>query len=376
MRLDLILTLLADGARQILKAEAAVVCLLSDGQLSIAASSGPPAAPGQAGPIALERCPLDAEALTRGPVIIADAEADPRSKGLSGAYRSVLCLPLVCEGRPIGTVRVYAACPGSFDERAVALVTPLAELGALAIALARSLGEREALEAEKARFIRVATHELRSPVAVAQSLVRGILKGYAGPVTARQAEVFERVSRRLDFLEHLVNDLLDLAASKSPALLEEETFVALNSSVGRAVLLLQPQAEEKGIELIHRACCEEMVVRGTEEGLDRIFVNLISNAVKYTPSGGRVVVTLEPVGEDGIKVTVSDTGIGIPEEALPHLFKEFYRAPNARALSEVGTGLGLAIVKELVERYGGRITVDSTVGEGSTFSVIFPRART
>ena len=373
--LELILTTLAEETRRMTQADAAAILLLDPetGQLNTVATSGLPPAPGQKAPLVLAHSPLDAEALARGPIILTDTCADTRGKDLPGAYRSALCFPLLCAGKPIGIIHIYAVPPDRFDEQTIALLNPLARLGALSIVMARSLAEKEALEAEKAHFIRVATHELRSPVAVAQSLVRGVLKGYAGPMTARQAEIFERISRRLDFLEHLVNDLLDLAASKAPALLEEETPVALNASVGRAVLLLQPRAEEKGVELIHRACCEELVVRGTEEGLDRIFVNLIGNAIKYTPSGGRVVVNLEPIGESEVMVIVSDTGIGIPEEALPNLFKEFYRAPNAKAFSEVGTGLGLVIVKELVDRYGGRITVESTVGKGSTFSVIFPR---
>jgi len=374
--LELILTTLADEARRMTQADAAVILLpdLETGRLYTAATSGLLPAPDQTALPPSTHGPLDAEALARGPLILTDTCADTRDRDLPGAYRSALCFPLLCEGKPIGAIQLYAVPPDRFDEHTIALLNPLARLGALSIAMARSVVEKEASDAGKAHFIRVATHELRSPVAVAQSLIRGVLKGYAGPVTARQAEIFERISHRLDFLEHLVNDLLDLAASKSLAMEEEETAVILNASVGRAVLLLQPRAEEKEVELIHRACCEELVVRGTEEGLDRIFVNLIGNAIKYTPSGGRVIVTIEPVGESEVRVVISDTGIGIPEEALPHLFKEFYRAPNARAFSQVGTGLGLVIVKELVDRYGGRITVESRVGKGSTFSVIFPRA--
>ncbi|HEY72707.1 MAG TPA: sensor histidine kinase, partial [Thermoflexia bacterium] len=112
-------------------------------------------------------------------------------------------------------------------------------------------------------------------------------------------------------------------------------------------------------------------VQGTEDGLDRIFVNLVGNAVKYTPAGGNVTVAMSRV-RDGIEVQVIDDGIGIPEEALPHLFQEFYRAPNAKASDEVGTGLGLAIVKDLVERYGGRIEVQSRAGQGATFVVTLP----
>ena len=104
--------------------------------------------------------------------------------------------------------------------------------------------------------------------------------------------------------------------------------------------------------------------------MDRIFVNLVDNAIKYTPSGGRVVVSLGRTDGE-IFVRVEDTGIGIPEDALPNLFEEFFRAANAKEF-EVGTGLGLAIVKDLTHRYGGEIEVQSTEGVGTTFTVRFP----
>ncbi|MFQ6101276.1 MAG: ATP-binding protein [Anaerolineae bacterium] len=373
MELERVLARLADGARQTLQADAAAIRLVDQegAHLTVAAASGLPAVLRQREQIEMERSPLDRRALFGRSTIIADANTDPRPVSMPGDYRSVLCVPLVYEDNLVGTLHVYATTPRRFGEADAALLMPLADLGAAAVAATRELAALEALEASKAHFIRVAAHELRSPVAVTQSLVRGVLKGYAGEMSDKQAEIFSRISRRLDFLESLVNDLLDLAAGKVPELAEEEVAVVVNASVGRAVLLLQPRAEEKGVDLVHRACSEELVVRGTEEGLDRIFVNLVGNAVKYTPSGGSVTVSLRREGDE-ILVEVADTGIGIPEEALPHLFEEFYRAPNAKALDEVGTGLGLPIVKDLVERYGGRIEIESRVGQGSTFTVTFP----
>jgi signal transduction histidine kinase len=105
--------------------------------------------------------------------------------------------------------------------------------------------------------------------------------------------------------------------------------------------------------------------------VDRVLNNLVSNAVKYTPSGGRVSVHLHHA-QDEACLEVCDTGIGIPPESVPHLFEEFYRAPNAKALEKEGTGLGLAIIKDLVTRYGGRIAVQSELGQGTTFSVTWP----
>jgi signal transduction histidine kinase len=274
-------------------------------------------------------------------------------------FHAELCIPLIHEDKPLGTLHIYATQAAYFGEKDASLLRPLADLSAAAIALARRVTALEAVESRQAEFVHVATHELRSPVTVTQSLVRGVLKGYAGALTDKQAELFTRISRRLDLLESLVNDLLDLAAGKATEVAEAGP-VSLNASIGRVMLLLQPRAEEKNQAMTLDLCRDQLVVRGTEEGLDRILVNLVSNAVKYTPPSGTV------------EVAVSDTGIGIPDESLPHLFEEFYRAPNAKKIAEVGTGLGLSIVKDLVVRYGGRIQVQSTMGQGTTFTVTFP----
>lgn len=373
MELEQILARVVDGARQISQADAAAVRLLDkEGKrLSLAATSGLPDALGQQQPIPVEDSALDKEALATCASVVVEGRADPRSASVPGDYCSAICAPLVHEGDSIGTLRVYATAPRCFDEEDRSLLALLADLGAEAVAATRALTTLEDLQESRSRFIRVATHELRSPIAVAQSLVRGVLQGYAGALTDGQSEIIGRVSRRLDFLEILVNDLLDLAAGKAPELAEEEGAVAINSSVGRAVLLIQPRAEEKDVDLAHRVCCEELVVWGTEEGMDRIFVNLVENAVKYTPSGGSVTVSSRRAGDE-IEVEVTDTGIGIPEEAMPNLFEEFYRAPNAKKMEVVGTGLGLTIVKDLVDRYGGRIEVESEVGRGTTVTVAFP----
>jgi len=362
MDLPQVLSRLAESAAIALRAEAASVYLLDDSgtHLSVAAVHGLPAELLNRAPQPVQSCALDREALTSQSTVIADIQDS----------RAELCVPLIHAGKPLGTLHIYSIQSARFGEHDATRLRPLADLGAAAIALARRVTELEIMEARKAEFVHVATHELRSPVTVAQSLVRSVLKRYASELNDQQVEVFTRISRRLDFLESLVNDLLDLAAGKASELAEERP-VSLNASVGRVMLLWQPRAEEKNQAMTLDLCRDQLVVRGTEEGLDRILVNLVGNAVKYTPPGGSVTVSVQRV--DGqAQVAVSDTGIGIPKESLPHLFEEFYRAPNAKKMAEVGTGLGLSIVKDLVERYGGRVQVQSTVGQGTTFTVTFP----
>jgi signal transduction histidine kinase len=372
MGLSRVLAYLAQSAALVAQANAAMICLLDESGTHpiVTAVHGLPAEWLDRPLQEIGSDALDREAMAGRVAVMDDVQLASWAELLGQDLHAELCIPLIHEGKPVGTLHVYSSRPMHFGENDATRLRPLADLGAAVIATARRVTELESMEARRAEFMRVTTHELRSPVTVSQSVVRSLLKGYAGELTAKQAEMFTRVSRRLDLLETLINDLLDLAAGKAPGPATEGPVV-LNASIGRAMLLLQPRAEDKGLRIKLQPCRNQLIVRGTEEGLDRIFVNLVGNAVKYTFSGGTVNISVQPVGQQA-QVEVADTGIGIPEEALPHLFEEFYRAPNAKALAEAGTGLGLAIVKDLVDRYGGHIRVNSAVGKGTTFTVMFP----
>ena len=218
------------------------------------------------------------------------------------------------------------------------------------------------------------THELRSPVSVVRSLMRTLLAGYVGELSAPQREMLERVQYRADFLQTLIDDLLDLAAGKADVRAKEPNVpVRLDEAVERVVERFKIPAQEKAITLEWECACADgpIKIAATNEGIDRILNNLVSNAIKYTPNGGRVAVKLF-ARENRATLEIADSGIGIPEDALPHLFEEFYRAPNAKTQVKEGTGLGLAITKDLIVRYGGHISVQSRVGQGTTFTITFP----
>jgi signal transduction histidine kinase len=202
-------------------------------------------------------------------------------------------------------------------------------------------------------------------------MLRIMEQGYVGPMTSKQQDLIQRSQRRLSFLLALVKDLLELAAGKMERLRGEKEEVVLNEVITKVTELMQTSAEEKRLELKVEIADEPLVLVGIEDGLERVFMNLVSNAVKYTPSGGSVAVRAWSE-DDQIKAEVSDTGIGISEKALPRIFEEFYRAKSAKAMEMEGTGLGLAIAKDVVEQHGGQITVESVVGEGSTFYVTLP----
>jgi signal transduction histidine kinase len=219
--------------------------------------------------------------------------------------------------------------------------------------------------------MRVFTHELRSPVQVTSSLLNVLSRGYVGELNDRQADLVDRARRRIEVLETLIDDLLDLEAGKANKPSEVATGpVSVNEVIRQVCERFEPLAREKGILVQFTGLDEELTVSGDGEELDRVFNNLISNAVKYTQRGG---VEVRAERTDGwIRITVVDTGMGIPADALPQLFQEFFRASNAKASQESGTGLGLAIVKDIVERYDGRIEVESEEGVGTSVVVLLP----
>jgi len=218
------------------------------------------------------------------------------------------------------------------------------------------------------------THELRSPVSVIRSLLRTLTGGFAGGVTPQQQDILERAARRAEFLQGLIDDLLDMAAGKAEVRVGEKPEpVVLQASLEKIVRRYEVSAREKDIQLewADRSGSVPVTILATKDGIDRIFNNLVSNAVKYTPPEGKVTVRLERLDSEA-QVTVEDTGIGIPDDAMQHLFEEFYRAPNAKEMEREGTGLGLTIVKDLITRLGGHISVKSTKNVGSQFTVTLP----
>jgi signal transduction histidine kinase len=284
----------------------------------------------------------------------------------------MLCVPLRIKGKTEGVICVYCTEPDRFSESDAEFLSALASEGAIAIENARTYQALEVADRAKSDFVQMVTHELRSPLSAVQSMLRILEQGYVGPITSKQQDLIQRSQRRISFLLALVNDLLELAAGKVEQLRGEKKEVVLNETITKVTELMQVSAEEKGLEFKVEIAEEPLVLVGIEDGLERVFMNLVSNAVKYTPAGGSV--TVRAWGENAqIKVEVSDTGIGIPEEALPRIFNEFYRAKNAKAMEMEGTGLGLAIAKDVVEQHGGQISVESAIGEGSTFYVTLPK---
>jgi signal transduction histidine kinase len=332
------------------------------------------------GPIEIENSPLDREVLEGKIINIPDVSHTsllqyPDSAAHEG-ISSMVSAPLIGKNGQLGILRAYSEDVDHFTSDDEAFLSAIAAQGSSAIENALAYQTIETLDTTKAAFIRVFTHELRSPVSVTRSLLQTILSGYAGEITTQQQDILERAVRRIDFLRKLIDDLLDLANGRVPQRnLEESTPIALEGVVENVVHRFEMPAREKGLTLEWHPDPEggESLVLATVEGIDRIFNNLVSNAVKYTLEGGKVVVSFTRMPAE-VQVKVEDTGIGIPDEAMPNLFEEFFRAPNARIIEREGTGLGLSIGRETIHSMGGRISVQTRLGVGSCFTVVLPLA--
>lgn len=329
------------------------------------------------GPIDLESNPLAREVLAGKIINVPDVRQTTLLQypdwAVQEGIASMLSAPLIGKNRTLGILRAYSEERDHFTADDAAFLAAIAAQGSIAIENAMAYQAIEDLDANKSTFVRMVTHELRSPVSVTRSLLRTITAGYAGEVSSQQRDILERATRRMDYLQKLIDDLLDLASGKMKVIDRSNLEpVVLDEVVQRVVNRFAVPAQEKQLTLnFHPETPGNIRVLAIPEDLDRVFNNLISNAVKYTLPGGRVTITLSTMLNEA-RVSVQDTGIGIPEDALQHLFEEFYRAPNAKELEREGTGLGLTIVKDILTRFNGQISVQSKLGEGTCFTVSLP----
>jgi len=235
--------------------------------------------------------------------------------------------------------------------------------------LERTKEELERLDQVKSQLMLKVAHELRAPVAAVQSYVNLVLAGYVSE--SELNPMLRRMQERLQEMLDVIADLLELARLKQAT--EQKVTVApqdMSAILQEVCDLLGPQAQAKGQELRVEVESRPCIVANREH-MRQIWTNLLSNAIKYTPQGGRVWVQLQSDGEM-LRGTVQDSGIGIAEEDMRHLFQEFFRTEQAKASGQIGTGLGLSIVKQIVDSYQGKIEVTSRPGQGSRFSFVLP----
>ena len=227
------------------------------------------------------------------------------------------------------------------------------------------------LDEMKDDFVRMVSHELRSPISAIKLQQAVILEGLAGELTAKQRELISRAQLRLQGLLDLINDLLDVAKMEAGFRHFEQVPVQLPEILVEIVEFLEAQANVQRVKLKLETAPGLPAILADRRGIEEVFTNLIANAINYSPHGGDVTISIQPQG-DFLEARVGDQGIGIEPEELPKIFDKFYRVKSPQTRQVIGTGLGLPIVKSVVEAHRGSIEVESQVGVGSTFRVLLP----
>src|ERR687897_1517974 len=223
-------------------------------------------------------------------------------------------------------------------------------------------------------FVANVSHELKTPATSLKLLAESLEETLEeDPVQARLFAA--QLKNETERLAQLITDLLDLARLESQERIDYPTVVDVRGVLMTVLARMRRVARKKDIILQWKRFGKvaQYTVRGDETQLTSMFTNLVDNAVKYTPAGGRVEV-IGGSEDSELVIRVSDTGIGITEGKIPRIFERFYRVDKARSKATGGTGLGLSIVRHVAQNHGGRVTVESTPGEGSVFTVHLPRA--
>jgi two-component system phosphate regulon sensor histidine kinase PhoR len=253
-------------------------------------------------------------------------------------------------------------------------VAPLPHHAGVIVVL-HDVTELRRLDAIRRDFVANASHELRTPLTAIRGFAETLRDGALDdPPIARR--FLDNIVENAVRLQRLVDDLLELSRSESPeARLELEPLDPL-PIIGRVLQAFEQKAFQKGVQLAVEGATEVAPVRADARALDHVLMNLVDNAVKYTPPGGRVALRFRGDDPRMLAIEVVDTGPGIAAPHLSRIFERFYRVDPGRSRDLGGTGLGLAIVKHLTQRMGGEVTVESEVGRGSSFRVRLPRAET
>jgi signal transduction histidine kinase len=239
----------------------------------------------------------------------------------------------------------------------------------------RKLEEQDRL---KSRYVLTVSHDIQNSLSTIQNLLKVSLEGYAGSISQNMKETLSRAEARSSSLLRFVRDLLNLSSMRAEVEIKKGPL-DLIEVIDQQVEILKAEMEKKKLSFEMKRALKNAIVNGNRIAMDQLFANLLSNAVKYTGRGGRITLTLEKSAVSGsvaisgsVQIEIADSGIGIPEENIPFIFEDFYRANNAKESEEIGTGLGLSIVKKIIETHGGKIRVDSQINRGTRFSLTLP----
>jgi signal transduction histidine kinase len=337
--------------------------------------------------ISVRHAPLMAQVIAdRTAVVVPDTAMDPRARrelaefGRIRGYRSLLIVPLLREGHVIGVINVTRQAPGPFSPSEIALLETFAAQAVIAIENVRLFTEiedksrqLEVASQHKSEFLANMSHELRTPMNAILGFSEVLAEGMFGEINDKQAEYLRDILESGRHLLSLINDILDLSKIEAGRMELEPTDFDLPGAIDNALTLVRERASRRGI-MLGRAIDERVgMIRADERKVKQVLLNLLSNALKFTPEGGRIDVRAT-LSDGRVEVSVADTGVGIAPEDQEAVFEEFRQVGTADKKVE-GTGLGLALSRKFIELHGGRIWVKSQLGQGSTFTFTLPVRR-
>jgi len=322
-------------------------------------------------------------ALERRTIHVADLQAETEEFPEASAnarrfgFRSALSVPLVRDGVAIGVIQLRRGAVSPFSDKQIGLLQTFADQAVIAIENVRLFTEiedksrqLEAASRHKSEFLANMSHELRTPLNAVIGFSEVLIQRMFGELTGKQEEYLKDIHASGQHLLSLINDILDLSKIEAGRMELALADFDLPDAVENVLILMRERAARRGVTLA-RAVDERLAtIRADERKVKQVLLNLLSNALKFTPEGGRIDVRAT-LRDDAVEIAVTDTGIGIAPEDHETVFEEFRQVGTASRTVE-GTGLGLALSRKFVTLHGGRIWVESAVGRGATFTLTLP----
>ena len=312
---------------------------------------------------------------TRQPELVEDIEHDPDYVIGVPDMVAQLAAPIRREEQVVGAITLESSRKGALDQEALEFVVRLADHAAIAIENARLFEQVRRANDAKTDFVSFVSHELKQPMTSMKGYLDLLDKGVAGEMNDAQREFLKTVQSNVERMDMLVRSLLDISRIESGRIRLRLKDISIESVIEEALQTIRGQIKSKQQTLDLEVSPNLPLVRGDEGRLVQVLTNLVSNAYKYTPEGGRITVRVRKQVDEFVLCSVTDTGIGMSPEDQSSLFTKYFRSADPAVRSESGTGLGLVITKSLVELQGGEIWVESEVGEGSVFAFTIPVAQ-
>jgi signal transduction histidine kinase len=390
-----VLDALAENAARVCGASDALIFFVEHGFLRHAAKYGSILTlqqPGEMGPpvnrdsvpgrAVVERRPIHVHDLRT----VADEFPMAKTRGIVQGVRTSLATPLLRQAVPIGVILIRREEVRPFTDNQIALLNTFADQAVIAIENIRlfqeiqqksrqleAANERlQELDRLKSDFVSNVSHELRTPLTAIKGAVDLILREVAGPLSEKQIHYLTRVKSNTHHLAGLINDLLDLSKIEEGKIELQAAPVSLAGLVHEVAETLRPIAAEKQITIDSKIPKTSLLVWADRDKITQVLINLIGNAIKFTPIQGKVLISGLKKGAEWVQVSVNDTGQGIAPAESQKIFEKFYQGAEVGQAKPKGTGLGLAISKALVELHGGKIWLKSEMNRGSTFYFTLP----